>query len=167
VSLPVKDARLHVDTIHKDNLVLVVPAGHPLTELETVTLPQVSKYGFLLPNRGRRRELLDYMFEQHKLSQRITMELDSSELLKRLILSGLGVGFLPRINVVNEVRQGVLQTVDIEGIDLPRHLALISRQDATLTRAGNAFFTFATGRARGALMKETFAASSAADFEEF
>jgi DNA-binding transcriptional LysR family regulator len=30
-SLPVKDARLHVDTIHKDNLVLVVPAGHPLT----------------------------------------------------------------------------------------------------------------------------------------
>ena len=167
VSLPVKDARLHVDTIHKDNLVLVVPAGHPLTELETVTLPQVSKYGFLLPNRGRRRELLDYMFEQHKLSQRITMELDSSELLKRLILAGLGVGFLPRINVVTEVRQGLLQTVDIEGIDLPRHLALISRQDATLTRAGNAFFTFATGRARGALMKETFAASSAADFEEF
>ena len=167
VSLPVKDARLHVDMIHKDNLVLVVPAGHPLTELETVTLPQVSKYGFLLPNRGRRRELLDYMFEQHKLSQRITMELDSSELLKRLILSGLGVGFLPRINVVDEVRQGVLQTVDIEGVDLPRHLALIHRQDSTLTRAGNAFFTFATGRARGVLMKETVAASSAAELEDF
>src|ERR1700735_3065884 len=167
VSLPVKDARLHVDMIHRDNLVLVVPAGHPLTELETVTLPQVSKYGFLLPNRCRRRELLDYMFEEHKLGQRITMELDSSELLKRLILAGLGVGFLPRINVVTEVRQGLLQTVDIEGVDLPRHLALISREDSTLTRAGNAFFTFATGRARGVLMKETVAASSAADLEEF
>jgi DNA-binding transcriptional LysR family regulator len=159
VSLPVKDARLHVDTIHKDDLVLVVPAGHPLT--------QVSKYGFLLPNQGRRRELLDYMFEQHKLTQRITMELDSSELLKRLIIAGMGVGFLPLINVITEVRQGLLQTVDIEGVDLPRHLALISRQDATLTRAGNAFFTFATGRARGSLMKETVALSSAADIEEF
>ncbi len=166
VSLPVKDARLHVDTIHKDNLVLVVPGGHPLTEIETVTLPQVAKYGFLVPNRGRRREMLDYMFEQHKLTRRITMELDSSELLKRLILAGMGVGFLPRINFVNEARQGLLQGVDIEGVDLPRHLALISRQDATLTRAGNAFFTFATGRARGALMKETVALSSAADFEE-
>jgi DNA-binding transcriptional LysR family regulator len=166
-SLPVKDARLHVDTIHKDNLVLAVPAGHPLTELETVTLPQVAKYGFLLPNRGRRREMLDYMFEQHKLTQRITMELDSSELLKRLILAGMGVGFLPRINFITEARQGLLQAVDIEGVDLPRHLALISRQDATLTRAGNAFFTFATGRARGALMKETVALSSAADLEDF
>jgi len=127
----------------------------------------VAKYGFLLPNRGRRRELLDYMFEQHKLMQRITMELDSSELLKRLIIAGLGVGFLPRINVIAEVRQGLLQTVDIEGVDLPRHLALISRQDATLTRAGNAFLTFATGRARGALMKETIALSSALELEEF
>ncbi len=91
------------------------------------------------------------MFEQHRLTQRVTMELDSSELLKRLILAGLGVGFLPRINVVTEVRQGLLQTVDIEGVDLPRHLALISRQDATLTRAGNAFFSFATGRVPGSV----------------
>jgi DNA-binding transcriptional LysR family regulator len=144
-----------------------VPAGHALTELETVTLPQVAKYGFLLPNQGRRRELLDYMFEQHKITQRITMELDSSELLKRLILAGLGVGFLPRINVIAEVKQGLLQTIEIEGVDLPRHLALISRQDTTLTRAGNAFFTFATGRARGALMKEAVASSSAAELEEF
>ena len=107
------------------------------------------------------------MFEQHELTQRITMELDSSELLKRLILAGMGVGFLPRINFVTEARQGLLQAVDIEGVDLPRHLALISRRDATLTRAGNAFFTFATGRARGGLMKETVALSSAADLEDF
>lgn len=148
VSLPVKDPRLHVEVVHEDKLVLVVPAGHPLTEIEEVKWASLAKYGFLLPKQGRRRESLDYLFAQNRIVPRIAMELDSSELLKRLILAGLGIGFLPRINIVAELNQGLLQTIDVEGLEMPRHLALISRRDATLTRAGNAFFTFATGSVR-------------------
>ena len=148
VSLPIRDARLHMETIHEDKLMLVVPAGHPLTATESVSLEQVAKFGLLIPKQGRRREALDYLFAQHNLSPRVAMELDSSELLKRLILAGLGIGILPRINIIAEVKQGLLQTVDIKGVELPRHLALISRNDAMLTRAGNAFFSFATGGAR-------------------
>jgi len=148
VSLPVKDPRLHVEIVHEDKLVLVVPAGHPVTALESVKMSSLAKYGFLLPKQGRRRESIDYLFAQNKIIPRIAMELDSSELLKRLILAGLGIGFLPRINVVTELNQGLLQTVEIEGVDMPRHLALISRRDMALTRAGNAFFTFATGSVR-------------------
>jgi hypothetical protein len=33
-------------------------------------------------------------------------------------------------------------------VELARDLALISRKDRVLTRAGNAFFTFATGNVR-------------------
>jgi DNA-binding transcriptional LysR family regulator len=163
ISLPVKDPRLHVETIHEDKLMLVVPAGHPLTTLESVTLSHVAKYGFLVPNQGRRRESLDYLFAQHKISRRITMELDSSELLKRLILAGLGIGFLPRINIIAELKQGLLQTVDIEGVDIPRHLALISRHDNSLTRAGSAFFSFATGGVRSPMIREAVASSSEPD----
>lgn len=148
VSLPVKDPRLHVEVIHEDRLVLVVPAGHPLTSIESVSLAQVAKYEFLVPKQGRRRESLDYLFAQNKLVRRITMELDSSELLKRLILAGLGIGVLPRINILAELKEGLVQAIDIVGVDLPRDLALISRQDKVLTRAGNAFFTFATGSVR-------------------
>lgn len=148
VSLPVKDPRLHVEIVHEDKLVLVVPVGHPLTQLEEVNLAQVSKYGFLVPKQGRRREALDYLFAQNKVAPRIAMELDSNELLKRLILAGLGIGFLPRINIVTELNQGLVQIIDIPGVNMPRHLALISRHDIELTRAGNAFFTFATGSVR-------------------
>jgi DNA-binding transcriptional LysR family regulator len=65
-------------------------------------------------------------------------------LLKRLIIAGMGIGFLPRINILAELRAGVLQTVPTEGIVIPRNLALISRVDRILTRAGHAFFTVAT-----------------------
>lgn len=154
VSLPVRDPRLHVELIHEDRLVLVVPAGHPLTLIESPTLSDAAKHEFLVPKEGRRRELIDHLFIQNKTARRIAMELDSSELLKRLIVAGLGISFMPHINVVDELKQGLVQIVHVEGVDIPRNLGLISPLDATLTRAGNAFFKFATGNTRSKASKE-------------
>ena len=154
VSLPVRDPRLHVELIHEDRLVLVVPAGHPLTLIENPTLSDAARHEFLVPKEGRRRELIDHLFIQNKTARRIAMELDSSELLKRLIVAGLGISFMPHINVVDEVKQGLVQIVHVESVDIPRNLGLISPLDATLTRAGNAFFKFATGNPRPKTPKE-------------
>jgi DNA-binding transcriptional LysR family regulator len=148
VSLPLKDPRLHIEVIHKDDFLLVVPAGHALANLERVTLHQVAQHRLLLPKQGRRREQLDDCFAQASLSPRIAMELDSNELLKRLILNEIGIGFLPKINVLSEIQSGTLKAISIDGIEISRNLALISRKDHVLTRAGNAFFTFATGTVR-------------------
>jgi DNA-binding transcriptional LysR family regulator len=148
VSLPLKDKRLHIEIIHTDEFVLVVPANHAFAALESVTLRQVAQQRMLLLKQGRKREQLDEMFAAEKLYPRVAMELDSNELLKRLILKEMGIGFLPRINVLDEVRGGSLAIVPIEGVSISRELALISRKDRELTRAGNAFFTFATGTVR-------------------
>ncbi len=148
VSLPLKDKRLHVEVIHTDEFVLVVPANHPLAAFESVSLKQVAQHRLLLLKQGRRREHLDELFAQEKLCPRIAMELDSNELLKRLILKEMGIGFLPKINVLDEERNGTLKIVPIENVNISRELALISRKDQVLTRAGNAFFTFATGTVR-------------------
>jgi DNA-binding transcriptional LysR family regulator len=154
VSLPAKDSRLHVEVIHRDELVLVMPTGHPLTSHDSLSLQQVAKHGLLIPKQGRRREALDQLFLQNKLSPHIAMELDSNELLKRLILAEMGIGFLPRINVLDELHQGTLRAIPVEGVELSRDLALISRHDRALTRAGNAFFTFATGGVRTPISSE-------------
>jgi DNA-binding transcriptional LysR family regulator len=148
VSLPLKDKRLHVEVIHTDEFVLVVPANHPLAAFENVTLKQVAQHRLLLLKQGRRREHLDELFAQEKLCPRIAMELDSNELLKRLILKEMGIGFLPKINVLDEERNGTLKIIPIENVNISRELALISRKGQVLTRAGNAFFTFATGTVR-------------------
>jgi DNA-binding transcriptional LysR family regulator len=154
VSLPVKDLRLHIEVIHRDELVLVVPAVHQLASFDSLSLQQLAKQGLLVPKQGRRRESLDQIFLQNKLSPHITMELDSNELLKRLIIAEVGIGFLPRINILDELKQGILRAIPVEGVQLPRDLALISRHDRPLTRAGNAFFTFATGNVRPAPLSE-------------
>jgi len=144
VSLPVSDPRLHVELIHEDEWTLCLPHDHVLCSCPAVTLKQIAQHNLLLPKTGRRREHLDRLFAQNKLRPRIGMELDSYELLKRLIIAGMGIGFLPRINILAELRAGTIHAVPTEGVTIPRNLALISRIDRELTRAGHAFYNVAT-----------------------
>jgi DNA-binding transcriptional LysR family regulator len=148
VSLPVKDARLLIEVIHKDELALTIPQGHPLSAREQIKFAEMMQYPLLLPKHGRQREQIEDLFRTHDVNPRVAMEVDSSELLKRLIGAGLGMGFLPRSNVRDDERAGLLKTLKVEGVRLNRELALVFRKDKTLTRAAQAFLEIATGRSR-------------------
>jgi DNA-binding transcriptional LysR family regulator len=144
VSLPAQDARLTVELIHRDELVLVAPKGHPLAARGSVRLHELAKYPVLLPPHGRRREQIDELFRVNELAPRVAMELESSEMLKRYIGVGLGLGFLPRTNVAEEERSGSLHLLAIEGVRLARDLALVFRKDRQLSRAAQEFLEIAT-----------------------
>jgi len=148
VSLPLKDPRLLVDIIHRDEVVLVAPKNHSLAARESVKLPEILQHSLLLPKQGRQRELIEDLFRTHEMQPRVAMEVESSELLKRLVVAGLGIGFLPRINVIGDEKMGALEIIKLEGVRLNRELAVVYRKDKTLTRAAHAFLEIATGRAR-------------------
>lgn len=148
VSLPIKDVRLTVDTLHRDDVVLVAPGQHPLAARESVKLEEILPHQLLLPKQGRQRGLIEDLFRSNDLQPRVAMEVESSELLKRLISAGLGIGFLPRSNVQEDTKNGSLCIVRVEGVRLHRELALIYRRDKTLTRAAHVFLEIATGRPR-------------------
>ncbi len=152
VSLPVRDPRLTVETVHRDELALVAPKGHPLAGRDTVKIPEAAKFPLLLPAHGRRREQLDELFRVNEIVPRIAMEVESSEMLKRYVAVGLGLGFLPRTNVAEEERAGSLSVLSVAGVRLPRDLALVFRKDRQLSRAAQEFLESATQwyRRRGA-----------------
>jgi DNA-binding transcriptional LysR family regulator len=144
VSMPVRDARLTVELIHRDELGLVAPQGHPLAGRGVVRLQEAAKYALLLPKQGRRREQLDELFRVNEMVPRVAMEVESSEMLKRYIGVGLGLGFLPRTNVAEEERAGTLHVLGLDGVRLARDLALVFRKDRQLSRAGQEFLEIAT-----------------------
>jgi DNA-binding transcriptional LysR family regulator len=144
VSMPVRDARLTVELIHRDELGLVAPQGHPLAGRGVVRLQEAAKYALLLPKQGRRREQLDELFRVNEMVPRVAMEVESSEMLKRYIGVGLGLGFLPRTNVTEEERAGTLHVLGLDGVRLARDLALVFRKDRQLSRAGQEFLEIAT-----------------------
>ena len=143
VSAPVDDKRLTVVNIHRDELVIIAPPGHPLSLLSRASIAEVVPFPLLLPKLGRTRDALQNLFEERHLKPRIAMELDSSELLKRFVAADVGVGFIARSNVIEDVKAGVLAAIAMADASLRRDLALVFRKDKALSRAALAFIEIA------------------------
>ena len=143
VSTPVTDKRLTVVNIHRDELVIIAPPGHPLSQKKQAGIADVAAFPLLLPKVGRTRDALENLFHEHRLKPRISMELDSSELLKRFVAANVGVGFIARSNVLEDVKARVLAAVTLAGTSIRRDLALVFRKDKALSRAALAFIEVA------------------------
>lgn len=143
VSLPVKDNRLTVVLIHQDELVIIAPPQHPLGKMKSAHVADLAKYPLVLPKAGHTRDALDGLFREHRLKPNYSMELDSSELLKRFVAAGVGVGFIARSNVQEDVRSGALAAISMADTHMRRDLALVFRKDKALSRAALAFIEIA------------------------
>jgi DNA-binding transcriptional LysR family regulator len=143
VSLPVSDNRLTVVPLHRDELVVIVPPGHPLAKSKSVQVAEVANFPLVLPERGRTRDALEHLFHDRKLKMNASMELGSSELLKRFVAAGVGVGFIAHSNVVGDERARTLVAVPLADATIRRDLALVFRKDKALSRAALAFIDIA------------------------
>jgi DNA-binding transcriptional LysR family regulator len=143
VSTPVDDKRLTVVNIHRDELVIIAPPKHPLSRLKRVSIADAARFPVLLPKVGRTRDALENLFYERGLKPKISMELDSSELLKRFVAADVGVGFIARSNVIEDVQAGVLAAVPLADASVRRDLALVFRKDKALGRAALAFIEVA------------------------
>jgi DNA-binding transcriptional LysR family regulator len=143
VSLPVSDNRLTVVPIHRDELVVIAAPGHPLAGMKAVPIAEAAKYPLLLPKAGHTRDALEDLFFERRLKPTVSMELDSSELLKRFAAADVGVGFIARSNVLDDVRAGLLAALPLADVTIKRDLALVFRKDKALSRAALAFIEIA------------------------
>jgi LysR family transcriptional regulator, low CO2-responsive transcriptional regulator len=143
VSAPVDDKRLMVVNIHRDELVIIAPPENPLSRNRKAAIADVAQFPLLLPKLGRTRDGLEDLFRERRLKPKIAMELDSSELLKRFVAAGVGVGFIARSNVLEDVKAGVLVEITIADASIRRDLALVFRKDKALSRAALAFIEIA------------------------
>src|SRR5207253_150750 len=100
VALPITDQRLTIVPIHRDDLVVIAAPQHPLARMKSATLAEVAKFPLLAPKWGRTRDAIENLFHERRLVMNISMELDSSELLKRFVAANVGLGFIARSTVV-------------------------------------------------------------------
>ncbi len=143
VSMPVPDKRLTVVPIHRDELIVITPPDHPLAQQRKATVAEVLEFPLLLPKLGRTRDALEAIFHDRRLKPTVSMELDSSELLKRFVAVGVGVGFIARSNVVEDLQAKVLAALTLVDASIQRDLALVFRKDKALSRAALAFIDIA------------------------
>ena len=137
--LPVDEKRLQVVSIYRDEIRLCVPAGHPLADRPAATPRDVVDYFLLLPKQGKTRTRLNEWLENVEDELRVSMELDSTEMMKRFVMAGLGLSFLAVSNCREEVAAGKLRSIPLAPEPMVRRLGLIYRKDKALSKAALGF----------------------------
>ena len=137
--LPLQERKLEIVKIYSDEIRLLVPPGHDLLRARSVTAQQAAAYPLLLPKTGRTRALIDQFLEPVESRLRISMELESSEMLKRFIMAGLGIGFMAVTNAREEIKRRLLKDVPLAPLPLQRTLGLVYRRDKPLSKAALGF----------------------------
>src|SRR3989442_619 len=131
--LPVEEKRLQVVNIYKDEIRLIVPAQHPLVEKKSVAPQDLLPFPLLFPKSGATRTRLNSWLEMVEDEIQISMELDSTEMMKRFVMAGLGVTFLAVSNCREEIATGKLKALSLAPEPMIRRLGLIYRKDKALS----------------------------------
>jgi DNA-binding transcriptional LysR family regulator len=137
--LPVDEKRLQVVDVHRDEVRLIVPANHPLANLKTVSPRELVEYFLLLPKQGKTRARLDQWLEPVEEEVRISMELDSTEMMKRFVMAGLGLSFFAISSCQEEIAADKLRAIPLAPEPMVRRLGLIYRKDKSLSKAALGF----------------------------
>jgi DNA-binding transcriptional LysR family regulator len=137
--LPVEEKRLQVVNVYRDEVRVIVPARHPLASRKIVTPQDVVEHFLVLPKYGKTRTRLNEWFEPVEDEMRISMELDSTEVMKHFVIAGLGVSFVAASNCREEIAAGKLVAIPLSPEPMIRRLGLVYRKDKALSKAALGF----------------------------
>jgi DNA-binding transcriptional LysR family regulator len=137
--LPVEEKRVQVADIYKDEIRLIVPARHPLADRKSVSASDLAPFQLLLPKSGTTRARLNVWFELVEDDLQVSMELDSTEMMKRFVMAGLGIAFLAASNCREELATGKLRAISLAPEPMVRRLGLVYRKDKALSKAALGF----------------------------
>jgi DNA-binding transcriptional LysR family regulator len=139
VQLPIAEKRVTVVDIYRDEIRAVVPATHPLASQKSVTADQIAEHALLLPKSGTTRARIDRWLEPVEDRLNVSMELDSTEMMKRFVIADLGAAFLAVSNCREEIAAGKIRAIPIAPEAMTRRLGLIYRKDKALSKAALGF----------------------------
>jgi DNA-binding transcriptional LysR family regulator len=137
--LPVQEKKLQVVQVHSDEIKLLVPAGHALAGSASVLPQDLTPFQMLLPKGGATRAKINAWLEPVDEQIQISMELDSTEMIKRFVMAGLGLSFMAASHCMVEIENGSLATVSLAPEPVMRRLGLVYRRDKAFSKAGLGF----------------------------
>lgn len=134
------DRDLEAFPILKDELVLIMQPKHGLARRDSVTVEELGNEPFLAHNvKTASRFKVIEVFAQHHTPLNITLELATVETIKRFVQLKIGLAFVPRMCVQEELERGTLATVPVKGLKYHRTIWVAHRRQMTFSHAADAF----------------------------
>jgi DNA-binding transcriptional LysR family regulator len=129
----------------EDELALVVPANHRLSERRRIGIRDLIQEPMIQREDGSgSRHCLELALRRVGLdlrSLKVVLEVDGNEAVKEAVLQGLGVAVLSRRSIQDEVLKGTVRAIPITGFSLTRSLYVVRNRRHPLSAAAQAFLT--------------------------
>jgi len=127
VALPFEVGGLTVQPLYREEFVIAVRNGHPLTKKRSVRPQELEKLPLILYSKGSAfRRALDNFFLKAGLSPEVHLELENEEAMEKAVIDGVGVSFLSR----HRASRANLHFLRVTGHRLHRDVAFVYQSRA-------------------------------------
>ncbi len=124
----------------REELVLVFPSCSPLAALGSIEAGDLEQADLIVHGReSTTRKLVDGWITEHQLNFSRMVEVDSLEVIKKLLISGWGYSILSRLAVAEEIQRGRLQWAPLPGGPIHRGIYLIHHEEHWVSPAMTQF----------------------------
>jgi DNA-binding transcriptional LysR family regulator len=115
VAGPLPSGELQARSLSADELVIVAPAGAPLTRARNLKPSQLDREPWIVREEGSdtRRQLAAW-WHRHRLAPMRTMAFDNPDAVKRAVMAGLGIAMVSRLTVADDLASRKLAIVPVK-----------------------------------------------------
>lgn len=140
ISYDPADPNLTTEEIYNDRLTFIVSPKHRLAGRRTVRITELGMETFIAHNvvSPYRQSVID-TFRRYQVPLNMGVEMPTIETIRKLVQLNLGVAFLPKMCVEQEIAAGVLKEVPVEEIQMERKIRLVYAAKRQLSYAAQAF----------------------------
>ncbi|MBF8733639.1 LysR family transcriptional regulator [Pseudomonas guariconensis] len=129
----------------EDEIVAIVPSGHPLADgAQVQTLQALGAYPLVLRESGSGvRQLVERAFAREGVPMRVALEIAGVEGIKEAVRAGMGIGFVSAMSIRHE--DSALYRLGIAPQPLTRRFSILMPHAATPSRAAGRFMGLCLG----------------------
>ena len=141
VTLPENaDAKLNLEPIWIDRLLIVLAPDHPLANDDHIDQLKLLSYPAILPSMGTfTRRIINNYFSTRKDQMKIILETNYLETIKVMVSANLGWSMLPASMLDNTLIGKPLNSSGMNGLKIQRILGIVTHQKRTLSLSSRTF----------------------------
>ncbi len=133
---------LYQEQFAEDELCFLTHPGRYLHEIDNQDFEELSKETFLCREQGSATQgLLNSIFDRLNIKPKRTLVLGDTEAIKRGVMNGMGIAFLSKLAIENELKLGQLSLLTSSKYKFTRPLISVYRKDTRLSPAALAFLS--------------------------
>ena len=138
---------LHYEKFEEDEIIVIAPSDHPLTRKRSVGFEDLLKESWIIREEGSGTQMtVERVLRKKGKSLKdfnVAIEMGSTSSVKEGVKAKLGLAFISRRAVEEELNRNLFTSITLEGLEsISRQIYIVSQRGKTLSPAGMEFLRF-------------------------